>query len=110
MCNNVMYPEGIEAVKKIEPLPKEKLYEMAGKPVYVVGLATEIGWKVIRKIYISQDRIEIAFTDNDISSYNLDMLKCYDREVPDVELPSTFDTDDPEVRELIRHFANRKRL
>lgn len=109
--DGIVYSTGECAAQKFDPLSKEKLFEMVGKPVFVVGMAPEVGWKVIRSILILKDRIEIAFTDNDIASYNLDFLKCYDREVPEIKLSDFISGDipDPDTLELIRHFAQSRK-
>ncbi len=102
-------PHGEVKAEKYEPLPKEKLYDMAGKPVYAVGSCIEPGWKVIRKIYISPDRVEIAFTEDMNRSFNLQMVQCYDREIPDYIVAECLAMDDKETMEIIRNVIRSRR-
>ena len=101
--NNKVVPTGEVRTEKYEPLPKEKLYEIVGKPVYAIGDYIEPGWKVIKKIFISADHVEIAFTEDVNRSYDIKMVKCYDREIPDYVIAENLCMDDKETMEIVRN-------
>ena len=93
-----------------KPLTKEKLYEIVGKPVFVVGhgVGIEAGWKVIRRIIITRGMVEIAFTDDDCHNYNIGLIKIFEEELPE-EMANKIIADEDEIVDTIKQIIRQKR-
>ena len=109
--NPIIYSEGAVCVDKTpKPLTKERLYEIVGKPVFVIGhgIGIEAGWKVIRRIIITKGMVEIAFTDDDCNNYNIGLIKIYEEEIPD-EIANKMIADEDEMVDTIKQIIRQKR-
>lgn len=114
MCNNVMYPEGMQNATKPrpDPIPLEKLIKMVGKPVFFVGSDYNdsvriVEWRVIDYIIIRKSGMVIKFTDSQ-QEYNVNKFQAFNEEVYPVDKDFA-ECDDPDYAELITRIRDKYR-
>ena len=113
MCNNVMYPEGMEKKpERPDQLSPEKIMRMAGKPVFFIGsdynnTVRIVEWRVIDYIIIRKDGMYVYFTDSK-NEYNANRFKAYLQEVYPID-QDFLEYEDADYSELVTRIRDKYR-
>ena len=116
MCNNVMYPEGIQRKTDAEPRPDpitaEELIKMVGKPVFFIGSDYNekvriVEWRVIEYIIIRKSGIWVYFTDSH-NEYNIRNFQAFKKETYPID-KDFIECDDEDYAELVSRIRDRYR-